>query len=327
MVQPNPALVVFAVYDGSSLLTLAGPLNAFMLANALSTDRKRPYQTMVVSARGGMIRTCDGATLHTEPASKLRGRSIDTLIVPGARLPEDVTRDRALLDWVRKRAGTCRRVVSECTGAFLLAEAGLFDGLRVTTHWAYAADMAQRYPALTVDADRLFINEGRVWSSAGLTAGIDLALALIEKDLGRKTALDVARFLVVYLKRSGGQSQYSALLSAQAYDDSDAFGHIEQRIAEHPAEDFSVEKLAKLAHMSPRNFARAYAAHRGRTPAKAVEAIRVDAARRRLEDTDERIEAVARRCGFRSEGRMRCAFLRNLGLPPREYRKRFAPGA
>jgi len=184
---------------------------------------------------------------------------------------------------------------------------------------------------VTVEPDAIFIRDGAVWSSAGVTTGIDLALALIEQDAGRALAMNVARILVVYLKRAGGQSQYSALLAAQAESDSESFSELERWIVEHLKSDLSVNALANRVHMSPRNFARVYAAKRGRTPAKAVEAIRVDAARRRLEETDDRIEAIADRieaiaegCGFSSEEQMRCAFLRILSVPPRDYRRRFS---
>jgi transcriptional regulator GlxA family with amidase domain len=321
----RPIRVVFAVYDGVNILNLAGPLGAFTIASRLSAERESPlYHCMVVSARGGRVRTGDGVSVHTEPASALRNRAIDTLIVPGAWRERDITRDRALVNWARKRAASCRRLVAQCSGAFLLAEAGLLDGRRVTTHWGIATRLAQRYPTLNVEVDPIYIRDGRTWSSAGMTAGIDLALALIEDDLGREAALNVARFLVVYLKRSGGQSQYSALLTAQTDDDPDGFAGLEQWIAEHPGEDLRVEALAARVNMSPRNFARVYATRRGRTPAKSVEAIRVDAARRRLEESAEQIEIIARRCGFGTEEQMRCAFVRNLGIPPREYRKRFS---
>jgi transcriptional regulator GlxA family with amidase domain len=178
-----------------------------------------------------------------------------------------------------------------------------------------------------VEPDAIFVRDGRVWSSAGVTTGIDLALALIEQDAGRQVAMSVARILVVYLKRAGGQSQYSALLAAQAESESEAFGELERWIAEHLKSELRVDALAERVHMSPRNFARVYAERRGRTPAKAVEAIRVDAARRRLEETDERIESIAEACGFGGEEQMRCAFVRILRIPPREYRKHFASSA
>ena len=177
---------------------------------------------------------------------------------------------------------------------------------------------------MTVEPDAIFIRDGAVWSSAGGTTGIDLALALIEEDAGRALAMNVARMLVVYLKRAGGQSQYSALLAAQAESDSESFSELERWIVEHLKSDLSVNALANRVHMSPRNFARVYAAKRGRTPAKTVQEIRVDAARRRLEETDDRIESIAEGCGFSSEEQMRCAFLRILRIPPRNYRKHFS---
>jgi transcriptional regulator GlxA family with amidase domain len=245
------------------------------------------------------------------------------LVVPGGFLVDDVTRDRALVQWIAKTAPECRRICSVCVGSFLLAEAGILDGRRAATHWLHAPLLASRYPAVTVEPDAIFIRDGRVWSSAGVTSGIDLALSLIEQDAGRKVAIDVARMLVVYLKRAGGQSQYSALLAAQAQSDSDRFSELEQWIAEHLRSDLRVEALAERVHMSPRNFARLYAKTRGRTPAKAVEAIRIDAARRQLEETADRITTIAEDCGFGEEEQMRTAFVRVLGVPPREYRKHF----
>jgi len=188
----------------------------------------------------------------------------------------------------------------------------------------HAPLLASRYPGVTVEPDAIFVHDGVVWTSAGVTSGIDMALALIEQDAGKKTAIEVARILVVYLKRAGGQSQYSALLAAQAHSESDAFGELELWIAENLKGDLRVEALAEKVHMSPRNFARVYAQKRGRTPAKAVEAIRIDAARRRLEETRDRVATIAENCGFSDEEQMRSAFIRNLRIPPREYRKRFA---
>jgi transcriptional regulator GlxA family with amidase domain len=188
----------------------------------------------------------------------------------------------------------------------------------------HAPLLATRHPRVTVEPDAIFVRDGAIWSSAGVTTGIDLALALIEQDAGREVAMNVARILVVYLKRAGGQSQFSVLLAAQAEPDSESFSELERWIVEHLKSDLSVNALADRVHMSPRNFARVYAAKRGRTPAKMVEAIRVDAARRRLEETDDRIESIAEGCGFSSEEQMRCAFLRILRIAPRDYRKRFS---
>ncbi len=191
----------------------------------------------------------------------------------------------------------------------------------MATHWKHAPLLASRYSALTVEPDAIFVRDGRIWSSAGVTSGIDLALALIEQDAGRKVAMDVARMLVVYLKRAGGQSQYSVLLAAQAQSESDMFSELEQWTAEHLKDDLRIEALAEDVQMSPRNFARLYAKTRGRTPAKAVEAIRIDAARRWLEETSDRISTIAEDCGFSDEEQMRSAFVRVLSVPPREYRK------
>jgi len=268
--------------------------------------------------------TADGVELNTKSVRSAAKNPIDTLVVPGGFQVDDVTRDRALVQWITKSAPECRRVCSVCVGSFLLAEAGIFDGCRAATHWMHAPLLASRYPAVTVEPDAIFVRDGRVWSSAGVTSGIDLALALIEQDAGRKAAMDVARMLVVYLKRAGGQSQYSALLAAQAQSDSDRLSELEQWIAEHLKSDLRIEALAERVHMSPRNFARLYSKTRGRTPAKAVEALRIDAARRRLEETTDRITTIAEDCGFSDEEQMRSAFVRVLGVPPREYRKHFA---
>jgi transcriptional regulator GlxA family with amidase domain len=329
MPQPIPRRVVITAYDGVALLDFAGPLEAFRLVSAFSEDDERrvDYECAVVSVRGGPVRTADGLVFLTDSVHSLSRTEIDTLIVPGAFALEDVTRDGELIRWVGEKAAVCRRVCSVCAGSFLLAAAGLLDGRRAATHWMYAPQLAERHPRVTVEPDAIFVRDGRIWSSAGVTTGIDLALALIEQDTGREVAIKVARILVVYLKRAGGQSQYSTLLAAQAQSGSEPFSELERWIAEHPEGDMRVETLARRAHMSPRNFARVYSEKRGRTPAKAVEAIRVDAARRRLEETRQSIEAIAQDCGFTDAEQMRCAFIRMLGIPPRDYRKRFSSSA
>lgn len=326
MGQDNARRVAITAYEGVSLLDLAGPLEAFRIASSFEGPRGRriAYDCSVVSVRGGPVRTADGIEIVTQSIRSGASTPIDTLIVPGAFSVDDVTRDRELVRWVARKAPACRRVCSVCVGSFLLADAGVLDGRRAATHWMHAPLLATRHPRISVEPDAIFVRDGRVWSSAGVTTGIDLALALIEQDAGREIAMNVARILVVYLKRSGGQSQYSALLAAQAQSESETFGELEQWIAENLKKDLTVEKLAERVHMSPRNFARVYAQKRGRTPAKAVEAIRVDAARRRLEETEDRIASIAEQCGFGSEEQMRLAFIRGLKIPPREYRKRFS---
>ena len=317
--------IVFTVYPGVSLLDLSGPLEAFRVADAFSAPpgQSGMYDCVVVSSRGGAVMTADGVEINTTSMRTVAKKPIDTLVVPGGFQIEDVIRDRALVRWIAKTAGDCKRVCSVCVGSFLLAEAGLLNGRRAATHWLHTGLLASRYPSVMVEPDSIFVRDGSVWTSAGVTSGIDLALALIEQDTGRKVAIEVARMLVVYLKRSGGQSQYSALLEAQAESDSNTFADLELWIAEHLTENLRVEALAERVNMSPRNFARAYSKMRGRTPAKAVEAIRVDAARRRLEETTQRISAVAEACGFSDEEQMRSTFIRVLGVPPRDYRNHF----
>ena len=228
-----------------------------------------------------------------------------------------------LVEWVRRRAPECRRICSVCVGTFLLAETGLLDGRRAVTHWMHSALLASRFPNLIVEPDAIYVRDGQIWSSAGVTTGIDLALALIEQDCGRAMAMHVARVLVVYLRRVGGQSQYSAPLAAQVESANDAFAELERWIVENVTGDLRVEMLAQRVGMSPRNFARRYREARKRTPARTVEAIRVEAARRALEQTDARLDEVARRCGFRNEEQMRGTFVRHLGIAPRDYRDRF----
>jgi transcriptional regulator GlxA family with amidase domain len=268
--------------------------------------------------------TADGVSLMTSPASELDGVSVDTLIVPGAFEVETMTRDSAAIAWVRERAPSFRRVCSVCVGSFLLAAAGLLRGRRAATHWMHCDRLSLQHPEIAVERDSVYVRDGAVWSSAGVTTGVDLALALIEEDYGRAIAMHVARVLVVYLRRSGGQPQYSALLSAQVESDCDTFDDLDRWIAENLTADLRIEVLAKRVGMSPRHFARVYTKKRGRTPARAVEAIRVDAARNLLEQSAQRLTDIALRCGFGDQERMRAAFTRRVGIAPRAYRRRFA---
>ena len=326
MSMSRPIRVAIAAYDGVSLLDLSGPLEALRMASTHPNHvgTKLRYDCHVVSVRGGTVLTADEVGLVTQSIRTLDRTSIDTLIVPGACNVDDVFRDRELIKWLRRRAGRCRRVCSVCIGTFLLAEAGLLRGRRATTHWMHCALLATRHPEITVEADAIYVRDGAIWTSAGVTTGIDLALALIEEDCGRAVAMHVARVLVVYLRRTGGQSQYSALLASQVESASETFAVLERWISENLTADLRVERLAEHAGMSPRNFARRYSAERKRTPARAVEVIRVDAARRALEETTDRIDEIARRCGFSNEEQLRAAFARHMGIPPRVYRARFA---
>jgi transcriptional regulator GlxA family with amidase domain len=247
---------------------------------------------------------------------------VDTLVVAGGEGTRPHRRDVRLVRWIARAARRARRVASVCTGAFLLAEAGLLDGRRATTHWAMCDALARRFPAVRVERDPIFVRDGHVFTSAGITAGIDLALQLVEEDCGRDIALTVARWLVMFLRRPGGQSQFSAQLSAQLAE-RDGLRDVQGWIAEHPEAELTVPALARRAHMSPRNFARAFRRETGVTPAAYVEAQRVEAARRLLETTAGNVAEVAAACGFARPETMHRAFRRVLGVAPAQYRRHF----
>jgi transcriptional regulator GlxA family with amidase domain len=243
------------------------------------------------------------------------------LVVAGGPGVDLAASDPALLDWLRQRVKKARRVASVCTGAFLLGASGALDGRRAVTHWSYCAELARRFPAVRVEPDPIFVRDGSIWTSAGVTAGIDLALALVEEDLGRTTALAVARYLVVFLKRPGGQAQFSEALSLQSAEDE--FGALHQWISKHLAGDLSLSRLAREAGMSERSFSRHYAKATGLTPLRAIERLRVEAARRMLSETRLPVKRIFQRCGFGSEETMRRSFLRVLATAPQDYRRRF----
>jgi len=247
---------------------------------------------------------------------------LDTLVIAGGEGIDTAAADIVLVDWVRERARRARRTASICTGAFLLAATGMLDGRRAATHWAFCAELARRFPAVRVESDPIFVREGSVWTSAGVTAGIDLALALVEEDLGRTAALAVARYLVVFLKRPGGQSQFSEILSLQTAEDE--FGALHDWISKHLADDLSLPVLASQAGKSERSFSRHYAEATGLTPARAVERLRVGEARRLLSETRLPVKRISERCGFGSEETMRRSFLRLLSATPQDYRARFS---
>ena len=307
--------MLIVLFDGVQSLDVTGPLEVFANVGAA-------YDVTTASLDGQPVTTSSRLTIVPDASLRdLRGRT-DLLIVPGgegARRP-----DQALIRWIGDHARDAARVASVCTGTFLLAEAGLLHGRRVTTHWAYCAELAEQYPDLTVDPDPIFIVSGDLATSAGVTAGIDLALALVEEDLGRAVALAIARHLVVFLRRPGSQSQFSAQLSAQVADRA-PLRDVQQWIAEHPAADLSVDTLAQRASLSPRQFARAFAVETGMPPGRYVDRARLEAARRRLEDTAGGVEETARACGYGTPEAMRRAFVRALGVSPAEYRRRFRP--
>ena len=276
-----------------------------------------------VLAKGGEGVTASSAGLGITAAPlPAAGMPLDTLIVAGGQGVHAAAADPALVDWVRERAERGRRVASVCTVAFLLAASGLLNGRRATTHWSFCGELAQRFPAVRVESDPIFVRDGAIWTSAGVTAGIDLALALVEEDLGRTVALAVARYLVVFLKRPGGQAQFSAALSLQAAED--RFGALHGWINRHLADDLSLPILAGQAGMSERSFSRHYAKATGMTPGRAIERLRVETARRLLSESRQPVKRIAQRCGFGSEETMRRSFLRLLAVTPQDYRTRFS---
>jgi transcriptional regulator GlxA family with amidase domain len=305
------------------LLDVTGPLQVFATANELLADAggAPPYVIRVVAKGGPGVASSAGLEIAAGPLPRVVA-ALDTLIVAGGPGVEAASADPALVDWVRRRAGRARRVASVCTGAFLLAASGVLDGRRAATHWSVCAEFARRFPAVRVEPDPIFVRDGSVWTSAGVTAGIDLALALVEQDLGRAAALAVARYLVVFLKRPGGQAQFSEALSLQSAEE--RFGALHDWIGKHLADDISLPLLADRAGMSERSFSRHYLEATGLTPARAVERLRVEAARRLLSESHLPVKRISRRCGFGSEETMRRSFLRVLSTTPQDYRIRFS---
>ncbi|MFJ7277419.1 GlxA family transcriptional regulator [Kitasatospora sp. NPDC098663] len=312
--------VVVVLYEGVQSLDVAGPVEVFTGAGA-AAGQPGAYRVTTASPGGGPVRSHSGLRLLPD-ADLAEVGPVHTLLVPGglgSGLP-----DGALVARIRELADRAERVVSVCTGAFLLAEAGLLAGRRATTHWAYCEELARRFPDVEVDPDPIHVRDGNVATSAGVTAGIDLALALVEEDLGRDAALLIARHLVVFLRRPGNQAQFSTQLAAQVAV-RQPLREVQRWIAEHPEADLSVEALARRSALSPRHFARAFATEVGVTPGRYVDGVRLEAARRLLEDTADGIEEIARSCGYGTPEAMRRAFVRSLAASPAEYRRRFRP--
>jgi transcriptional regulator GlxA family with amidase domain len=322
---PNAVRVIDVLtFPAVQLLDVTGPVQVFASANDIveGAGGARPYRLRLMAQDGGGgVDATAGVGLAAGPLSR-HGEALDTLIVAGGPGVEAAAANPELLDWLRGRSTQARRVASVCTGAFLLAAAGILDGRRATTHWKFCASLAQRFPAIRVEPDPIFLCDGSVWTSAGVTAGIDLALALVEEDLGRSVALAVARYLVVFLKRPGGQAQFSAALALQAAEDK--FGALHDWVKDHLGDELSLSVLADQATMSERSFSRRYVEATGQTPARAIEQLRVEAARHLLSESRLPVKRIAQRCGFGSEETMRRSFLRLLFVTPQDYRARFS---
>ncbi len=316
--------IVIVTYEGAKLLDVTGPMQAF--AEVRAEDGHAAYQVLLASIGGGMVDTDVGIALPTLRLEDAMMRETDTLLVAGGEVTAPAEARAQLRDGLARFLGRPRRLGSICTGALILAELGALDGHEATTHWSACDQLARDHPAVTVRPDAIFVTSGRIWTSAGVSAGIDMALAMIEEDFGHGTALNVARMLVLFLKRPGGQSQFSVELRRQISDVRGRFDRLHDWIRANLDKDLSVPALAKVAVMSPRNFARVYLEETGESPARAVEKLRVDAARRLLEATGEAVQRIAGLTGFGDDERLRRAFVRAHGISPQDYRSRFGRG-
>lgn len=323
--EEAPRRVVIVIYPGVTLLDATGPAQVFSSANFEFGEAVefRRYSVELASPSGGLVASGCGIEVNTTSLEDAAAEPIDTLIVAGGSSVFDHLDVPGFVEWIAGQADEVRRIASTCIGAFLTGAAGLLDGETVTTHWRHVNDLQRRYPASRVECDPLFTHNGSLWSSAGVSAGIDMALAMVEEDHGHEVAMQVAQALVVYFKRSGGQSQFSRALMTQKRDKPGAFSDLHAWIASNLDSDLGVEDLAHRAGMSPRSFARRYKEHTGVTPAKAVELMRVDAAKRLLERGDLALPVVAAQSGLTDVQRLRRAFLRHAGVSPSEYQSKF----
>ena len=312
--------VVIVGFPGVQALDVVGPHDVFTGASLLTGGG---YDVVMASVDGQAVTTTTGLAFVAAPLPDPRD-PIDTVVLPGGGGVDAARTNAEFVGWIKTIAGHARRVVTVCTGAFLAAEAGLLDGHRVTTHWAFAGRLAREFPAIDVDADPIFVRSSdTVWTAAGVTAGIDLALSLIEDDHGTEVAQTVARWLVLYLRRPGGQTQFAAPVWMPRAKRS-SIREVQEAIEAEPGGPHSIGDLARRAAMSPRHFTRVFTAEVGEAPGHYVERIRTEAARRHLEETDDTVVAIAARCGFGTAETMRRNFMRRVGISPDQYRKAFA---
>lgn len=324
----GPRRVVFIAFEGVNLLDLCGPLNALFYSGPTRPGQPRSnhYEIVVASMAGGMVGSNTGMAIDTQPLSSLDAVDIDTIIVPGGSTAGRPTAPPELAAWLSARAGRVRRICSVCSGAFLLAAAGLLDGRRATTHWFWASLLQADNPTVSVQADALFVSDGPIWTSGGMTAGIDMALALIEEDYGHSSAIHTARSLVMFMKRPGGQTQFSTALDYQSRSDP-SFSELHAWIRQNLSDDLRMSRLADKVGMTERTFTRAYRDKLGQSPAKAIETIRVEAACDLLASTQLPVKSVAGAVGFGAEQNMRRVFMRRMGVNPGDYRRRFSPSS
>jgi transcriptional regulator GlxA family with amidase domain len=326
--------VAMLAYPHVQMLDVMGPLEVFARTSRWLRDHRKhdgdAYGIEIIGLKRGAFRASSGLRLFADRRFGEVRRGIDTLLIAGGIGTRRYCTHAPLLRWIRRQAGWVRRLASVCTGAFFLAEAGLLQDRRATTHWGWCVRMARLYPDVRIEPDRIYVRDGSIYTSAGVTAGMDLALALVEEDHGREVALQVARELVMFLRRPGGQSQFSAQLAVQLAE-REPLRDLQAYIIEHPRADLSVEALARRVAMSPRNFARVFTRQVGTTPARFITATRVETARRLLEESSDDLRRICDLTGLGSTESMRRAFLRAVGIPPSRYRERFnrhhLPGA
>ncbi|MBP0624043.1 GlxA family transcriptional regulator [Cupriavidus consociatus] len=321
-IEQMPRNVVFVAYPDVSLLDLAGPKTVFWAASNHARERGMAgYRCHTASMSGGVVAAAEGTSMQTVALASFDRRLVDTIVVPGSPNMLQVSKDsRLLIAWLTTASSEVRRMASVCSGAFLLAYAGILDGKRATTHWAMLDRFRELFPTVELDPEAIFVQQQHLWTSAGVATGIDLALAMVEEDYGHEVALNTAKELAVYMKRPGAQPQLSELLISQSRQ-VPVFDTLHLWIVQNLSrEELSVEQLAGRVGMSPRNFARVYKQKTGRTPAKSVEHFRLEAARRLLQDQHRAVDQIARECGFGNEERMRAAFQRHFGHSPSDYR-------
>jgi len=317
----KPRRIVILAFPGVQPLDVIGPAEVFAGADTLTGGGTYTVDVVAKEADSISVRGGGYSLVPKTTTARCRG-PIDTLIVAGGTGVRAAEDDVDLIRWIRSAARRSRRVTSVCSGSFLLARAGLLEGKTVTTHWASTEELARRHPELKVDPSPIFVRDGNVWTSAGVTSGMDLSLALVEEDLGRETAVEIARWLVLFLQRPGGQAQFSSHLSAQVAERR-PLRELQSWIADNLDSDLRVETLAERAAMSPRNFARFFRREIGMTPAAYVEELRVERARQLLEESADPVDAISARCGFGTPETMRRAFGRRVGVAPAQYRARF----
>lgn len=317
--------VVMVGFEDAQILDITGPLEVFSRTGRWLVDHGytniMPYSVELVAENEGKVCCSSGIGLIATQSYK-DIKDIDTLLITGGIGYKKACNNKDLIHWIKTQSQIVTRVGSICTGAFLLEEAGLLSNKKATTHWAYCDKLREAKTKVDVEPNAIYIKQDKLYTSAGVTAGMDMALAMVEEDWGKKVALAVAQELVLYLKRPGGQSQFSRQLSVQEAEDT-KIAKLQEWMRENPAEDFSVPKLAERVSMSERNFTRRFCDQVGLTPGKFAEQLRIDVARRCLEDTDWPVDKLAKQCGFNNSETMRRTFMRNVGITPKEYRVRF----